>query len=177
MVTTTRRAPAAFARCAAPGPARGGPARRCTGCGCTASAELRQIDRRRPNLPDAQRWLAAGDLDVAWLIPSGRSFTEARFCRACAPAGSVIDIECKRCGDGPPVLLGMSVDERAPDRVVAYLRRTGWQGDVGRVTCLSVAYAGPVPHGPKATGSLSAVRLAGWRFVRGPCAGLCGRPS
>jgi hypothetical protein len=127
MVTTTRWTPA-LARC--PAPSR--PARRCTGCGRTEAAERRQIDRRRPNLPQGQRWLASGDLDVAWLIPVGRSFTEARFCHACAPVGPVLDVACAGCGDGPLVLLdqtlpGMPAEARARERALAHLRRTGWR--------------------------------------------------
>lgn len=107
----------------------------CRGCGRTESTEWHEIDRRHPNLPDAQRRLAAGDMDVVWLIPCDGSFVEARFCHACGPTGSVLDIECIGCGDGPLVLLGetlpgMPVDERVRERAVTHLRRTGWRTDV-----------------------------------------------
>lgn len=116
-------------------------AHHCHGCGRTESTVRQEIDRRRPNLPDGQRRMAAGDLDVVWLIPCDRSFTEARFCHACGPAGSVLDIECTECGDGPLVLLGetlpgMPVDERMRERAVTHLRRKGWRTDTsGAMRC------------------------------------------
>lgn len=116
-------------------------AHRCHGCGVDRSAEQIELDRRRPGMPASERWLATGDLDVEWLVPAGRAFVEARFCRSCAPAGSIVEAACSRCAGGPLVLLGetlplMPVDVRAWDRAVAYLRRGGWHVETdGTLTC------------------------------------------
>lgn len=147
-MVTTRRTPGR--RTAA------GPARRCTGCGRTEAPELRQIGRARPYLSQGQRWLAAGDLDVAWLIPSGNSFAWARFCRTCAPAGTLMDIECTRCGDGPLVLLdealpGMPADQRARDRAIAFLREAGWHNDDDGMRCPNCAPDGTCTETPGLT--------------------------
>ena len=118
------------------------PPRRCTGCGRTTPPELHQLDQTRPHLSLGQRWLAAGDLEVTWLIPTGRGFTEARFCRTCAPTGTLIDIECAACGDGPLILLdqaalpGMPPDTRTRDRATTYLHQHGWTTtSSGDMTC------------------------------------------
>jgi hypothetical protein len=60
-----------------------------------ADAEIRAARRRRDWADGVRR-----------SVPSGRSFAWARFCQAYAPTGTVIDIECAPCGDGPLVLLG-----------------------------------------------------------------------
>jgi hypothetical protein len=78
---------------------------------------------------------------VVWLLPSGRSFAEARFCLACAPSGLVTDAACGQCACGPLVLLdaalpGMPVDVRTWERAVGYLRHSGWRIDAGSaLTC------------------------------------------
>jgi hypothetical protein len=57
---------------------------------------MREIERRRPLLSAKKKWLAADDRDVGWLVPRRRGFIEARFCRLCAPAGSIVDAACSR---------------------------------------------------------------------------------
>jgi len=44
------------------------------------------------------------DLATQWLVPGAEGAPVVqRFCQACAPRGSVDEIACVRCGDGPLV--------------------------------------------------------------------------
>jgi hypothetical protein len=71
----------------------------------------------------------AADLATPWLVPAeGGAVGVARYCRACAPTGTVGEIECAGCGDGPllaeeladtDLLTGAAVD--------AWLTETGWR--------------------------------------------------
>lgn len=82
-------------------------------------------------------------------------FTWARFCRTCAPTGTLMDIECTHCGNGPLVLLdealpGMPADERARDRSIAFLREAGWHNDDDGMRCPNCALDGTCTETPGA---------------------------
>lgn len=60
------------------------------------------------------------DLAVLWLHPdpgTPGAVVEARHCRSCRqPTGSVVDVECARCGDGP-IITGVLAQDSAPELV------------------------------------------------------------
>lgn len=72
------------------------------------------------------------DLAVRWLHPDPRTpggVVEARHCRTCQPVGSVVDVECARCGDGP-IVTGVLAQDSAVGSVAYPARRwlvtAGW---------------------------------------------------
>ena len=72
------------------------------------------------------------DLAVLWLHPDPDNptlVTEAHHCRACQPHGSVVNVECARCGDGP-IITGVLAQDSAVGSVAYPARRwlvaAGW---------------------------------------------------
>ena len=80
----------------------------------------------------AEAMQLSADLAVQWLHPdpeSAGSVVAARHCRTCQPRGSVVDVECTRCGDGP-IITGALAEDSAPGSVAYPARRwlvaAGW---------------------------------------------------
>ena len=54
------------------------------------------------------------DLAVLWLHPdpdNPSEVVEGRHCRTCQPHGSVVDVECTRCGEGPIITGALAQDD------------------------------------------------------------------
>lgn len=67
---------------------------------------------------------------MSWLVAGAGGPRSAVFCRGCAPAGPVIDLECGVCGDGP--LLVSDVDENVVGvALLADVGVRGWLIDQG----------------------------------------------
>ena len=81
----------------------------------------------------AEAMALRADLAVLWLHPdpdldNPGQVVEARHCRSCQPHGSVVDVECTRCGDGP-IITGALAQDSAPGSVAYPARRwlvAGW---------------------------------------------------
>lgn len=72
-----------------------------------------------------------------WLVaaPDG-AVAARRFCRGCAPAGSVDDIECAVCGDGPLLTTDLAaVDLIVSAAIERWLRETGWSATRAHEPC------------------------------------------
>ncbi len=115
------------------------PAARCRVCGRSAAELVRALARARPHVPRVLVYAeamppAAADLELEWLVPTGRSWSPARYCTYCAPSGDLWPVECTDCTAGPIVVLdtatlplpGMPNSPRAWLRATAWLTRTGW---------------------------------------------------
>jgi hypothetical protein len=87
---------------------------RCSACGQPPSTPAEHLDLATVGLVPGS---GAGDAPVA-----------RRFCRGCAPAGSVAEIVCVRCGDGPLVAGVLIVmDRQSAAMVDAWLSGQGWR--------------------------------------------------
>lgn len=92
---------------------------------------------------------SVADLAVVWLVPDPRTAqpTAARFCRGCAPAGPVGEVECLECGDGPLLTgtLAHAADLVTTAAVDAWLETTGWRpAGPWCPTCVRVAAPAPL---------------------------------
>lgn len=100
-----------------------GAARRVTCSGCGRAG----VDRA-----------TAADLAITWLLPDPTDpagpVRTARFCRGCAPNGSLDEITCAGCGDGPILagVLAEPTDLATAAVVETWLTETGWHWRIER---------------------------------------------
>ena len=71
----------------------------------------------------------AADLATPWLVPAADgSVRIARYCAACAPGGTVGEIECAGCGDGPLLAGELAEADLLTGAVIdAWLAASGWR--------------------------------------------------
>ncbi|MEV1296181.1 hypothetical protein [Pseudonocardia sp. NPDC049635] len=70
-------------------------------------------------------------MSAEWLIAGPNGPTLACYCRSCTPTGSITDLTCLRCGDGPLLAGDLAADNLhglpAPAR--RWLTAAGWRLD------------------------------------------------
>lgn len=83
-----------------------------------------------------EEWALRQELGVSWLVAGAGGPRSAVFCRGCAPAGPVIDLECGVCRDGPLLVsdhveggVGVGVALLADVGVRGWLVGQGWTLD------------------------------------------------
>jgi hypothetical protein len=77
----------------------------------------------------ASRSVEAADLATPWLVPADDgSVRIARYCARCAPGGTVGEIECVGCGDGPLLAGELAEADLLTGAVIdGWLAASGWR--------------------------------------------------